>query len=143
MHLRRNWYAVAGLLLGIVGIVGYFLLILTYDPAWHRRLETPTINLLVIAAGLALSAVGVYRALSRTHGGRVLAPIAAALNAALAGVFVWWLFAFSYQLPQAAAAPAVGVVAPDFALRDHRGNEVRLSSLRGQPVVLLFYRGFW
>src|SRR5512139_942359 len=143
MKPPRNWYALAGLLLGIGGIVAYFLLILTHDPTLHRWLETPVINLIAITVGLVLSAIGAFRALSRTHGGRVLAPIAAALNVAFAGIFVWWLFAYWYQMPAAARAPAVGAVAPDFALLDHRGNELRLSALRGQPVVLLFYRGFW
>lgn len=33
----------------------------------------------------------------------------------------------------------VGDVAPDFTLRNHRGEEVTLSGLRGQNVVLVFY----
>jgi peroxiredoxin Q/BCP len=33
----------------------------------------------------------------------------------------------------------VGQAAPDFELPDHEGNPVRLSELRGQPVVLYFY----
>jgi peroxiredoxin Q/BCP len=32
-----------------------------------------------------------------------------------------------------------GDIAPDFALPDQDGNPVRLSDLRGQPVVLYFY----
>lgn len=32
-----------------------------------------------------------------------------------------------------------GAAAPDFTLPDQDGNEVRLSDLRGQPVVLYFY----
>jgi thioredoxin-dependent peroxiredoxin len=32
-----------------------------------------------------------------------------------------------------------GVTAPDFALKADDGREVRLSALRGQPVVLYFY----
>lgn len=143
MKPPRNWFALAGLLLGIAGVVTYFLLLLRNDPTLTRWLEMPTFNLIAIGVGLGLSAVGVYRALARTHGGRVLAPIAAALNVAFTGLFVWWLFSYSYQIPAAAHAPAAGAVAPDFTLPDHRGNEVRLSSLRGQPVVLLFYRGFW
>jgi peroxiredoxin Q/BCP len=34
---------------------------------------------------------------------------------------------------------AEGQVAPDFTLRDQDGNQVSLSDLRGQPVVLYFY----
>jgi peroxiredoxin Q/BCP len=33
----------------------------------------------------------------------------------------------------------VGAAAPDFVARDPRGHEVRLSALRGRPVVVYFY----
>jgi thioredoxin-dependent peroxiredoxin len=36
-------------------------------------------------------------------------------------------------------APAVGDAAPDFELPDQTGQTVRLSDLRGKPVVLYFY----
>lgn len=35
----------------------------------------------------------------------------------------------------------VGSQAPDFTLKDHEGRDVRLSSLRGQRVMLVFYPG--
>lgn len=35
--------------------------------------------------------------------------------------------------------PGVGAMAPDFALPDEQGAELRLSELRGRPVVLYFY----
>lgn len=34
---------------------------------------------------------------------------------------------------------AIGTPAPEFTLKDQDGNEVTLSSFRGQPVVLNFY----
>ena len=34
---------------------------------------------------------------------------------------------------------AVGDTAPDFTLKDQSGNDVTLSSLRGTPVVIVFY----
>jgi peroxiredoxin Q/BCP len=37
------------------------------------------------------------------------------------------------------AEPLVGRRAPDFALPDQDGNTIRLSALRGRPVVLYFY----
>ncbi len=36
-------------------------------------------------------------------------------------------------------APEIGAQAPDFALRDLRGNEVRLSEYRGRTVLLTFW----
>ncbi|MBV9341232.1 MAG: redoxin domain-containing protein [Acidobacteria bacterium] len=38
---------------------------------------------------------------------------------------------------------AIGDVAPDFTAPDSAGRLVRLSSLRGSPVLLKFYRGVW
>lgn len=35
-----------------------------------------------------------------------------------------------------------GELAPDFELKDVRGNLIRLSNFRGKPVVLAFLRGF-
>ena len=35
--------------------------------------------------------------------------------------------------------PNIGDTAPDFALQDDLGRQVKLSSLRGKPVVLWFY----
>lgn len=32
-----------------------------------------------------------------------------------------------------------GEIAPDFTLRSHDGREIRLSALRGRPVVLAFF----
>lgn len=41
-------------------------------------------------------------------------------------------------------AIAVGDVAPDFTLEDVDGNKVTLSISKGkEPVVLVFYRGYW
>lgn len=37
------------------------------------------------------------------------------------------------------AHPAIGSPAPDFALQSDRGALVRLSALRGRPVVIYFY----
>jgi peroxiredoxin len=37
------------------------------------------------------------------------------------------------------ASVTVGQEAPDFTLRDENNQEVKLSDLRGQPVVLVFY----
>ena len=50
------------------------------------------------------------------------------------------------QAPPPPAAPnrvVAGVTAPDFELPSAAGGSVRLGSLRGKNVVLVFYRGYW
>jgi hypothetical protein len=135
--------AAAGALLGIGGVVTYFLLVLRHDPRLRGLLDAPILHLGAVGTGIGLSLIGMRQARQRTHGGRILAPVLAVLNVGFAGLFLWFLFVHTANLPEAARAPAVGTVAPDFALRDQADHEVRLSSLRGHPVVLLFYRGFW
>ncbi|HKA38932.1 MAG TPA: redoxin domain-containing protein [Burkholderiales bacterium] len=46
--------------------------------------------------------------------------------------------------PKREAPVAVGDLAPDFTLEDQDGRRHSLSAQRGkQPVVLVFYRGYW
>jgi cytochrome oxidase Cu insertion factor (SCO1/SenC/PrrC family) len=49
----------------------------------------------------------------------------------------------SQVLPRPQIASAEGKPAPDFALKDQFGRTVRLNSLRGKRVLLIFYRGHW
>jgi cytochrome oxidase Cu insertion factor (SCO1/SenC/PrrC family) len=133
---------IVGPLVGLGGIVAYFAAVATPNAALHRWLELPLLNLAMIVAGVALSCIGIARA-KPTLRSRGLAAFLALLNVSFAGAFAWFIFFGSYAMPAAARAPAIGRVAPDFELPDQTGTHVRLSALRGKPVVLLFYRGFW
>ena len=53
------------------------------------------------------------------------------------------LATFTSGLPDKATAVAAGELAPDFQLKDADGNAFRLSALRGSPVLIKFYRGYW
>jgi hypothetical protein len=143
MAPHRNWSAVGGLLLCVAGVVSYFALVVTHNPRLRWLLDTPLLNLVAVAVGICLTFVGARQAARRTHRGRILAPISAALSVGVGSFFVWFLFVETAKMPEGARAPGVGMTAPDFALRDQSNNEVQLSSLRGHPLVLLFYRGFW
>lgn len=146
MRLRRNYAAALGLLLGLASFLGYALVVVPkVSPYWPALRDRPVLNLALVAIGLACSAVAVWRAVGRrpTHRGRRLAPLLAGLNIAIAGAFLWMLYVHSAHLPPSPHAPAVGSLAPDFALTDQRGQPIQLASLRGKPLVLVFYRGFW
>jgi peroxiredoxin len=47
------------------------------------------------------------------------------------------------DLPKKKLAVSVGSIAPDFTATDASGRQFRLSDLRGRPLLLKFYRGFW
>ena len=47
--------------------------------------------------------------------------------------------AFTLVSVEAAAQPVVGAVAPDFSVQDETGRPVKLSDLKGRPVVLYSY----
>ena len=48
------------------------------------------------------------------------------------------------RIPAAHTTLRVGEWAPDFTLSDAAGRPVTLAGYRGrQPVVLVFYRGYW
>ena len=53
------------------------------------------------------------------------------------------LVAWKIRLPKPQSSFADLQPAPDFTLNDQDGKPFTLSSLRGAPVVLVFYRGYW
>ena len=57
--------------------------------------------------------------------------------------FLFLLGTATSGLPDQRLAVAVGDMAPDFTATDFDGKKFRLSALRGSPVLLKFYRGYW
>jgi cytochrome oxidase Cu insertion factor (SCO1/SenC/PrrC family) len=53
------------------------------------------------------------------------------------------LIAWKMRLPKPQSSYADLQPAPDFTLNDQDGKSFTLSGLRGSPVVLVFYRGYW
>jgi peroxiredoxin Q/BCP len=46
-------------------------------------------------------------------------------------------------MPLDVVGPNTGDTAPDFTLTEASGESVALEQLRGQNVLLIFYRGAW
>ena len=62
-----------------------------------------------------------------------------ALGLAAVGFFAYDQF----SLPKPQTSFSDGQAAPDFTLKDQSGNLFHLADLRGQRVLLIFYRGYW
>jgi integral membrane sensor domain MASE1 len=128
--------AASGPILGLLGVVAYFVLALRFGAYLPRVRNDAVPNWLVIATGLGLSVLAVSRARQRLVPGILLA-----VNVAIAAAFAAMLYVVSAVPP--ASGPAIGAPAPAFALVDQAGRTVRLEDFRGSPVLLVFYRGHW
>jgi len=94
----------------------------------RRSLGLAVASLLLVLAGVVGYFVVVFRA---------AAWLPAVRNDAVPN---WILVALGVGLAALAMRRAP---APDFALPNQAGKTVRLSGLRGAPVLLVFYRGHW
>jgi hypothetical protein len=97
-------------------------------PAWY-------LAALTLAVGLAAAAVW------RTRRWVTLSALAVSVLVLALGSFFHFVAA---RVPGGPSGFVVGQTAPDFTLPDAAGRPVTLSDYRGkQPVVVVFYRGYW
>jgi hypothetical protein len=137
----RNHALWGGPLLVFAGAVSYF----TVFARFPVLRDFPWLNLPLVLLGLAWSGLGVWRAYARRtrYRGRILGVASLGFSLLLAGLFNFYVFEYSYRMPEPGASTLAMDLAPDFELSDQDGRRVKLSDFRGRKVVLTFYRGFW
>ena len=89
--------------------------------------------------GLGIAIAGIRRVKSK--GKTILAWCFAIASLGITTLFLFYVFHYSYQLPQDKALSLEGSM--DFTLNDHNGLPIKLSDYRDRNVVLTFYRGYW
>jgi hypothetical protein len=135
---RAGALAAGGLALTLAGVVGYYVVVLRFG-GWLPGVRNDAVpNRVLMGLGLALALLAIAHA---TPGRRRVALILAGVNVVVAGAFTAMLTRGT-ALP-AASGPAIGQLAPVFALADQSGKTVRLEDFRGAPLLLVFYRGHW
>ena len=120
--LRWNWFAWAGFLLSILAFVSHFTVLVRF-PATR---DVPWVNFLLFGAAALFLPAGLKRAFTGlgSLGGKFVSSVLALLSISILGVFVFVVFRATRQLPASHGAPRVGQKAPDFTVRDTRGNLV-------------------
>ena len=142
MKPLRWWVPVVAAVIALaLGLVPYILLTATATlPSPLRNNPWP----MELAAGIATAAVVLIAIRAyREKRLRAAATVCAALATLGTAAFVLFVHVATYALPPAPKELAVGTTAPDFTLPDEEGRPVTLASFRGQPTLLVFYRGSW
>ena len=131
MQAMSRTLAIAALVLA-VGTVAVFMLLV------QRFIVLSAVAYLgALTLAVVLAAVSVVRARRWLTVGALVVSV---LLLGLAAAFNFVLM----RVPGGPSAFVVGQPAPDFTLPDATGRAVRLADYRGrQPVVLVFYRGYW
>ncbi len=134
-----NHFLWLGPVVAVAGLLSYFL----FFVQWPMLRDTAWLNLLIVVAGLAVSVLGLSRAMP-SGGWRVIAGIASTLVAGGAGaLLVFYVFFLSYQLPSDEGVTAEGEAVPAVALVSYDGQSVDVAVAGEDSTILVFYRGFW
>ena len=147
---RWNLLPLGGFAIVVAAFLSYFF-VFAYFPVTR---DIPWLNLLLMAGGLVVLGVGARRAFAQPGRwfGKISASLLSILSVLILGLFVFYNFSLSAQLPESAGAPKVGEKTPDFTLPDQDGREVKLSDIvaslsnesgKDRYVLLVFYRGHW
>jgi hypothetical protein len=134
----RNHLLWVGPLVSLFGFVSYWALF----ARWPAVRDDPWANLVLLALGVAASAVGLRRAWARSGWRRIAGTAGLVASCGFAGLLIFYCYVWSYGLPESPASLAIGDRVPAVVLEDQRGREVELAGLRGE-TVLVFYRGYW
>lgn len=136
-----NYFAWLGPIVTFVGAISYFL----YFARFADLRDFPWVNLPLVIFGVALSLLGLKRAFAgeRKLLSKLFAIAGSLVSVGLGGLFCFYIFHLSSQLPGDEGVPKVGDVAPNFAMLDQSGESVSLEFLKGHKAVLVFYRGHW
>jgi hypothetical protein len=139
--MNRNNFAWLGPAVTFAGVVTYFM--------WFARFpflrDFPWLNLPLVLLGVVLSFLGVKAVLGakRPRSRKLAAGGGLVLSAALATLFVGYVFVLSSMLPDPRQETLEMAAAPSVALTDAGGAVVDLADYRGRKAVLVFYRGYW
>jgi hypothetical protein len=143
--MKRSWnaYVWVGFAVTLLAPLSYFLVFLRF-PATR---DVPWVNLLLFVVAGWFLGIGLKRAFGEPerYRGKVSGVVLGAVSLLLFGLFCYFTFSLSRDLPASSDAPRAGQQAPSFTLADANGKLVSLSELlKGhRAALLIFYRGYW
>lgn len=140
-RLKRNHLVWLGPIVVFVGAISYFL----YFVRFPDLRDFPWVNLPLVVLGAAISLVGVARSMTKGRSllGKVFAIGGCLFSLALCGLFCFYIFSLSSQIPGPESIVKVESIVPSLSLKDQNGAVINLAENNGKKAVLVFYRGWW
>ena len=131
--------------IGAVTTIGGALSYFMYFYQFENLRDFPILNLPLVLLGVVIVIIGSWKVFTQPDRwlGKIVTVPVLLISLGMAGLFNFYIFSLSYELPAATGAPATETRAPDFTLSDHQGQDVSLADFRGKKLVLVFYRGNW
>ena len=134
-----NHFLWFGPLIAVPGLLSYFVLF----SRWPAFRDTAWLNFLILAAALAISAMGFRRAWQK-GGWQVLAGVGSTIvSGGLGAVLVAYVFFISNGLPSTEGVMSEGEAVPAVTLASYDGMQINVAEVGTDSTVLVFYRGFW
>lgn len=137
-----NYLAWIGPIVTLVGAISYFV----YFVQFADLRDFPWVNLPLVALGVILSVVGLWRAFSNAGYkflSKAFASVGFLFSLGLGALFCFYIFGLSYQMPGVEGVSQVADAAPSFSLPDQDNKAVQLADFQGKNLVITFYRGHW
>lgn len=143
---NRNRAVWLGPLLGLLGIVSYFALIL--PAGWRSLAELPWPSILLVLTGVVLALRGtatIWRTPAVSNTERALSGLGLTFSGFSAWVLIGYLFVMSADVPDTAQVTPEGDPFPVAvgSLPDNSGNTISLGELTRGNAILVFFRGHW
>ncbi|MFQ5514862.1 MAG: hypothetical protein ACE5FG_10520 [Myxococcota bacterium] len=137
--MARHPLVWTGPLVALAGLVSYWKVFYR----WPALSDVPWVNFAALGLAIGISVLALARAWRRGLGSRVVAGLGLICSLLLTGVLIAYCFVWSRNLPDPGSALEIGAEVPAVVLPDQNGRPVDLARLARDPLVLVFYRGFW
>ena len=135
----RNHFLWLGPVIAVPGFLSYY----GFFVQWAVFRDTAWLNIGILLGATAISLLGLLRAWPRGIGWRAAGVVSTGVSGFLTGLLIVYCYGLSYGLPSADLAALEGQRIPSVTLASYDGTEIDVGLATDQPLILVFYRGFW
>lgn len=128
-----------GPVLAVTGYLSYYM----FFAKWPIFRDTAWLNLLILGIAVFISIHGMRRGWRQGLWRKIAGVAGTTFSVFLIGVLAYYCFVLSYQLPSTDVVITEGKTLPAMRLEANDGRLVDIGEVGRDPLILVFYRGYW